>query len=135
MKPLRSAGRAAGVATATVVLFCALRAVAAPSSPTAADAILGRWKYPDDDLVVELVKRGAGYVGKIVRWADNPRLVGTELLRAVTFDREHAEWRGELFAVRRRRFVPMRARIDARGALFMTAGSRLFSKELTWVRP
>jgi hypothetical protein len=135
MKPLRSAARAARVAIAMLVLLAAPCAVAAPSPPAAADAILGRWKHPDEDIVVELIKSGARYIGKVVRWTDQPRRVGTELLRGVTFDREHAEWRGELFAVRRKRFVPMKARIDARGALLMTAGSRLFTKDLIWMRP
>jgi uncharacterized protein (DUF2147 family) len=98
-----------------------------------ADAVQGKWRHPEQGVVMEIVKSGAGYEGKVVESTVPAAPVGKLLLRGVTYDAAKGEWRGEIFAVKRGEFVPMSAKLSG-GRLVMTAGKGMFSKELTWPR-
>jgi uncharacterized protein (DUF2147 family) len=98
-----------------------------------ADALKGKWKHPEQDVVVEIVKTGAGYEGKIAESNVPAVAVGKLLIRGVSYDAQKHEWHGEVFAVKRGQFVPMTATLNA-NSLHMTAGSGLLAKKLNWTK-
>ena len=119
------------VTTAAALLLLATTVAAEP--PAEADAIVGRWKLPDG-FVVEVVKDGAGYAGKVFKSDEHPKLLGIPLLRGVAWDGSQHEWHGELYAIKRREWVPMVAKLKPDGTWLMTAGKAPFTKDLTWTR-
>ncbi len=99
----------------------------------AADALKGKWKHPEEDIVIEIVRSGANFEGKVVQSTVAAAPVGKQLIRGVTYDAAKGEWHGEVLAVKRGEFVPMTAKVSG-GSMAMTAGKGMMSKKLTWAR-
>jgi uncharacterized protein (DUF2147 family) len=111
---------------------------AAPPAATlapapAADAILGRWKPPEDEVVVAITKGPSGYEGAIVESPKNPSAAGKQMFRGLVYDASRAEWTGEVFAVKKGEWVPAAIKLSKEGFL-LTAGKGFFSRKLTWTR-
>jgi uncharacterized protein (DUF2147 family) len=97
-----------------------------------ADALLGRWRPPSGEIVVEIARSGSGYVGTVVASSEHPALVGKALFRGLTYDSAHTVWRGQVLAVKKREYVPASIRLERDGAFVLTAGSGLFTKDIRW---
>jgi hypothetical protein len=112
---------------------------AIPSSPQAseprapADAILGRWKLSDDDVVVAISGTPGGYGGPVVESPGHPALPGKQMFRGLVYDATRAEWAGEVFAVKKGEFVPAVVKLSKDGFV-LTAGKGFLSKKMTWIR-
>jgi uncharacterized protein (DUF2147 family) len=100
-----------------------------PADGADADAIVGRWKLPDQELVVAVAKTRSGYEGTVVDSPKAPALVGKVFLRSITF--EAGSFRGELYAPKREEYVPMTATRKG-DTLEMHVGKGMMSKDLTW---
>jgi uncharacterized protein (DUF2147 family) len=86
---------------ATLVLFAAAAAQAAPTEPT----IEGRWKSPGGNSIIDIAPCGSNMCGTVA-WASasakqasakvTDQLVGTQLLTDLQQDND-GRWRGKLF--------------------------------------
>jgi hypothetical protein len=127
------------VVTLSVLPVNSLAADAAVPPPAAsepqasADAILGRWKPSDDDVVVAISRNAGGFGGVVAESPSHPKLPGTQMFRGLVYDAARAEWSGEVYAVKKGEFVPAVIRLSKDGFL-LTAGSGFFSKKMTWIR-
>ena len=127
------------VVTLSVLPASPLAADTAASPPavtepqSAADAILGRWKPSDDDVVVVMSRSAGGYGGVATESPSHPKLPGTQMFRGLVYDAGRGEWSGEVYAVKKGEFVPAVIRLSKDGFV-LTAGSGFFSKKMTWIR-
>jgi uncharacterized protein (DUF2147 family) len=117
----------------------ALPADAVASAPQAsepqgpADAILGRWKLSDDDVVVAISRSPGGYGGVAVESPSHPALPGKQMFRGLAYDATRAEWSGEVYAVKKGEFVPAVIKLSKDGFV-LTAGKGFLTKTMTWTR-
>ncbi len=93
----------------------------------APDALVGDWSPPDRDVVVHLAQVGARWEGTAP--ADGGQLT---VLKDLTWDGK--TWRGEVWAPKRKAFVPAVIRLESPDTFVLTAGSGLLSKEVVWRR-
>ena len=98
-----------------------------------ADAILGRWKPSEGDILATISKGPDGYGGDIVASPEKPALVGKPMFRGLVYDAKRAEWTGEVFAVKKGEFVPAVIRLSSEGFV-LTAGKGFLSRKITWTR-
>jgi uncharacterized protein (DUF2147 family) len=103
-------------------------------APAPAAALLGRWRPPNEDIVVEIARSGSGYVGTVVSSPKYPALVGKALFRGLSYDAASSVWRGQVLAVKKKEYVPASIKLEREGAFMLTAGSGLFTKDVRWTR-
>ncbi len=106
---------------------------AATAATAPADAILGRWKAPEGEVVVSIAKVDGSFGGSVVESPKNPALTGKPMFRGLVYDPKAAQWTGEVYAVKKGEFVPAVIRLAGDGFV-LTAGKGFMSKKLNWTR-
>jgi hypothetical protein len=109
-------------------------AEASPGKPQPA-AIAGTWRPQVGKRLVVRIEQAADVTfSGVVTAAPDDKLVGKPLLRGITYDAKADEWRGEVFAPRKRSFVPARLKMTQPTTFVLTAGSGALTKDFTWER-
>ncbi len=106
---------------------------AAGAAQAPADAILGRWKAPEGDVVVAISKVDGGFGGSVVESPQNPGLAGKPMFRGLVYDARSTQWTGEVYAVKKGEWVPAVIRLSSAGFV-LTAGKGFMSRKLDWTR-
>jgi len=119
----------------SLLLALALSILPLTASPadSPADAILGKWKAPEGDVVVAISKVDGGFGGSVLESPQKPELVGKPMFRGLVYDAGAAQWTGEVYAVKKGEFVPAAIRLST-GGFVLTAGKGFMSRKLDWTR-
>ncbi|MEB3237422.1 MAG: hypothetical protein VKO64_07340 [Candidatus Sericytochromatia bacterium] len=103
-----------------------------PRALAAEPGLLGSWRHPEEDVVVQVVRTGEGYRGVVT--SGDARMVGKVLFRDVRADGGSGRWRGQIFAPRRGSWLDADFALDAEARLAMTVRVGMFSKVIAWTR-
>ena len=122
----------------TALFMLAFMAFASASFSVAqditADSIVGNWKEPDDDAVVQIENKGAYYEGAIVEAPAHPEGVSTTIFKNLVYDSTDGVWKGQVYSVEKKKDYNVEIKMSDTSAFTMKAKAGIVSKTVVWTR-
>jgi uncharacterized protein (DUF2147 family) len=107
---------------------------AASSTSAQADGILGYWQRGEGEAILEVRREADGYHGVIVASEQQPKAIGTEILKSLRYDAEDGVWRGRVYSMSRDKEYKIEIGIPDSGRFVMTARVLFISRSVQFNR-
>ena len=99
-----------------------------------ADSIVGKWKEPDEDAVVQIENKGAYYEGAVVESPSHPDGVSTTIFKNLVYDGAKGVWKGRVYSIERKKDYNVEIKMSDPAAFTMKAKAGIISKTIVWSR-
>ncbi|MCL4244818.1 MAG: DUF2147 domain-containing protein [Candidatus Dadabacteria bacterium] len=99
-----------------------------------ADSILGKWKDPDEDAVVQIENKGGYYEGALVEDAQHPDGVSTKIFKNLVYDSDKGMWKGQVYSVKKKKDYDVEIKMTDNASFTMKVKAGIVSKTIVWSR-
>ncbi|MGD9652889.1 MAG: DUF2147 domain-containing protein [Candidatus Dadabacteria bacterium] len=99
-----------------------------------ADSIVGKWKEPDEDAVVQIENKGAYYEGAVVESPSHPDGVSTMIFKNLVYNGAKGVWKGQVYSIERKKDYDVEIKMSDTSMFTMKAKAGLLSKTIEWSR-
>lgn len=104
-----------------------------PATAVADKGLCGFWHNAENDVTIEITRADTIHTG-VIRNHSDPRANGQRMLQLTDYDANSKQWRGSLYALKRRKQLDAVARLKSDSVLEVTATAGWFNKTLLWSR-
>jgi uncharacterized protein (DUF2147 family) len=99
-----------------------------------ADSIVGKWKEPDDDAVVQIENKGTYYEGAVVEAPSHPEGVSTVIFKNLVYDATDGVWKGQVYSIEKKKDYNVEIKMSDPASFTMKAKAGILSKTIVWTR-
>lgn len=98
------------------------------------DSIVGKWKEPDDDAVVQIENKGTYYEGAVVEAPSHPEGVSTVIFKNLVYDATDGVWKGQVYSIEKKKDYNVEIKMSDPASFTMKAKAGILSKTIVWTR-
>lgn len=98
------------------------------------DSIVGKWKDPDEDAVVQIENKGGYYEGALVEDAQHPDGVSTKIFKNLVYDSDKGMWKGQVYSVKKKKDYDVEIKMTDNASFTMKVKAGIVSKTIVWSR-
>lgn len=106
--------------------------VSSPAQDITSDSIVGKWKEPDDDAVVQIENKGAYYEGAIVEAPAHPEGISTVIFKNLVYDGTDGVWKGQVYSIEKKKDYNVEIKMSDPASFTMKAKAGIVSKTIVW---
>ena len=96
--------------------------------------IIGKWKNPTGEKIMEIYKQNDLYYGKIVECTDHEVPLGTMILKGFKFVADENEWKGEIYLPKQGKSYPGTLTLKDEKTMLIEVSIGFMSRTKEWKR-